>query len=109
MQDVVSEAIKRVQSVMLRRVAEKSGLLNCVEGHPWRVRRSLDSGDGMVEELGVVDSHDHRRLKRGANSIVGLSSEPMDEADTNGEFLHFLSLCFMYGKVIPSPERNASA
>ena len=77
----------RVQNVMLARVAERSGLMSCGEDHPWRrERRQLLEGEvgGAVE--GETTSSGHlRRLKRGGNSIIGLSSQPIDVADSTGE------------------------
>mmetsp|Transcript_7280 Transcript_7280/g.14951 ORF Transcript_7280/g.14951 Transcript_7280/m.14951 type:complete len:800 (-) Transcript_7280:187-2586(-) len=80
MQDVLGEAIDRVQNVMLARVAAKSGLTSCRGVHPWRGRRQLDEDDAELDE-GDLGYGSHRRLRRGGNSIVGLSSQPRDEED----------------------------
>ena len=69
----VSEAIERVQQVILHNMAIHSGLTDCVviakqrEGGSWRGMRRLLPQD------------------RGSTSIVGVSLEPEDVVDENGE------------------------
>ncbi len=91
MQDVLGEAIDRVQNVMLAHVAENSGLTSCGGVHPWRHRRQLDA-DGAELDAGDLGYGNHRRLRRGGNSIVGLSSQPRDEEDFTSECLPFFIL-----------------
>jgi hypothetical protein len=82
----VQEAIGRVQRVLLKSVATRSGLTDCVvvtsqlrDGSSWR----------KTEEIGGDDEERRRRRlipkERGSTSIVGLSLLPGDEVDGDGE------------------------